>query len=172
MMLDKKTSMLYNASTMNNKPNIPDEVMLYWKNYSFWADMKVNGWLIVAALTAGVGDIWLPYNKDCPFMLRVIIALAPLPASLFWVRDVARWIRGMDELHRRITLGACLFATTCTLFVIAAWQRFKQEVIMGAIFQPSRLHFENIAFTEYELTLGLVFVFYLLGRAIFNRRYK
>ena len=44
--------MLYSSFVMNNKLNTPQEVMP-GKSYSFWADMKVNGWVIVAALIWG-----------------------------------------------------------------------------------------------------------------------
>ena len=163
--------MLYTGFVMNSKPNIPEEV-IPGRNYSFWADLKVNGWMLVAMLSTGAGDLWLHQYKDVPFSLRLAITLFPLPAGLLWARDVVRWMRSMDELHRRITLEACLFATGSTLFVITAWERFRQAGILESVFQPSRLHFEQINFAENVLTLGLVYFFYFLGHAILNRRYK
>jgi hypothetical protein len=164
-------SILYTIPMMNNKPNVPEKV-LPGRHYSLWVDVKVNGWLLVAMLTAGLGDIWLALHKDCPFLWRVIIAIVPLPAVLLWVRSLARWIRGMDELHRRITLEACLFATSGALFVITAWQRLLLEGILQALFQPSRVPFEAISFPQYVLVLALIYFFYLLGHFIFNRRFK
>jgi len=164
--------MLYTAVNMNNKLNVPDEV-IPGRNYSFWADMKVNSWLLVAALATVAGDKWFYHHKDCPFWLRVIIALMPLPASLLWVRSIARWISGMDELHRRITLEVALFATTWTIIVIAVWLRLQQAGILEAIFGQTAVRFEKGSLTGYyALTLAPLFFFYFLGHSIFNRRYK
>jgi multisubunit Na+/H+ antiporter MnhF subunit len=201
-MLDKKTSMLYNADTMKNKTNIPEN-LLPSKNYSFWTDMKVNGWMIAAVLTAFVSDMLLhsnvpryfhlhekdwpvvfgllhPHSEDWPVMMRVIIELAPVLLSLLWARSVARWIRSMDELHRLITLEACLFAVIGTLLVITVWHRLSQAGILEAIFQPpspplERWDFRQLAhldINQFVLTIGLLSLFYLLGHSILNRRYK
>jgi hypothetical protein len=167
---------------MNNKPNIPQEVMP-GKNYSFLVEMNINGWIFASWLANFVGDLWLYNHQECPFLFRVIIALVPLSMCLLWMRNVTRWIRGMDELHRRITLEACLFATTWTLFVIAAWQRFKHAGILEAIFRSSNsfpahlaLGFEAGPLTEYHFlyffAIMLLFSFYSLGHFIFIRRYK
>src|ERR1035438_9505292 len=117
---------------MNNKPNIPEEV-IPGKNYSFWTDMKVNSWIIVALFTSFVTDMLLhsnvprmlhiheqdspvlfgflhPHAENWPVAMRVIIELLPLLMCVLWVRNIARWIRGMDELHRRIMLETLLFA--------------------------------------------------------------
>ena len=185
------TSMLYTIGTMNNKPNIPDEVMLDWKNYSFWADMKVNLWLFVAMLT-GAASAFLfhtnpPYGpshhcyyQDWPLMLRAVVELFPLLASLLWARSMARWIRGMDELHRRITLEACLFAVIGTLLVVTAWHRLDKAGVLEAVFRPPSpplehwdfRQFAHLDLNQFVLTIVLLWFFYFLGHSIFNRRYK
>ncbi|HKW30444.1 MAG TPA: hypothetical protein VJT54_13990 [Verrucomicrobiae bacterium] len=147
---------------MNNEPNLPEE-LAPGKYYSFRAEMKVNGWCWVAVLTSFAGECWLlPHHKDWPVMLRTIVALVPLVASLLWVRSVVEWIRGMDELHRRITLAACLFATIATLFVVAALHLLVVAGVFSAKFQA----------TAGFVVIWLVVCFYILGQAIFNRRYK
>jgi hypothetical protein len=167
---------------MNHKPNLPDKI-LPGKNYSLWADLKLNGWILASWPAIFLGDLWLFNHGDCPLSLRVIIALIPLAMCLLWMWGVARWIRGMDELHRRITLEACLFAITGTFFVITAWQHLKHEGILKAVFRSSdsfpahlALGFEKAGLTEYDflyfLAIMLLFSFYLLGHFIFNRRYK
>jgi hypothetical protein len=163
---------------MNNKPNVPEELItLNPKKYSFRTDMKVSSWLLMAALATAAGDAWFYHHKDCSFVLRIIIALVPLPPTLLWIRSMARWIRSMDELHRRITIDALVFATTGTLVVVLGWLRLNQTGILKAIFHP----LGRIAFTfenggaltgYYALILGLWFSFLLLGYFIFNRRYK
>ena len=155
------TRMLYTAC-MNTKPNIPEEIAP-GKDYSFWADMKVNGWCWVAVLTSFVNEVFLlPLHKDWPVEIRVVVALVPLVASLLWMRSVAGWIRGMDELHRRITLAACLFATIATLFVVTTLHLLVVAGVFPIKFQV----------TASFVIIWLVVCFYILGHSIFNRRYK
>lgn len=148
--------------TMINKPNIPEE-LAPGKYYSLRTEMKVNGWCWVAVLTSFAGECWLlPHHKDWPVILRTIVALVPLVVSLLWVRSVMGWIRGMDELHRRITVAACLFATVATLFVVAALHLLVVAGVFSARFQA----------TAGFVVIWLVVCFYILGQAIFNRRYQ
>jgi uncharacterized protein YacL len=147
---------------MINKPNIPEE-LAPGKYYSLRTEMKVNGWCWVAVLTSFAGECWLlPHHKDWPVILRTIVALVPLVVSLLWVRSVMGWIRGMDELHRRITVAACLFATVATLFVVAALHLLVVAGVFSARFQA----------TAGFVVIWLVVCFYILGQAIFNRRYQ
>jgi hypothetical protein len=168
--------------SMSTKPNNP-EVILPGKSYSLWADLKVNVWLLALWPTVFLGDLWLFNQEDSPFALRAVIALIPLALSLIWIRSVTRWIRGMDELHRRITQDACLFAITWTLFVMTAWQHLKHEQILDAVFlsSPSFLGrlvtgFNLAGLTEYDFYYAIVIIllawFYFLGHFIFNRRYQ
>lgn len=147
---------------MNNKPNIPEEIAP-GKNYSFWADMKVNGWCWLAVVASFAGECWLlPHHQDWPVALRAGIALAPLVAGLLWVRSIAGWVRGMDELHRRITVAACLFATVATLTVVWALHLLVTAGVLPTHYQA------NAGF----IIIWLVVCFYILGHSIFNRRYK
>jgi hypothetical protein len=189
---------------MNNKPNVPDELItLNLKRYSFWTDIKVNGWLFVAMLTACANIMllhsntfrifhlhekdwpvlaeWLhPHAENWPVVLRAIIELLPMFLSLLWVRDVVRWIRGMDELHRRIMLEAGLFAVIGTLFFVTVWDRLQKMGILKAIFQPpapplERWDYRQLAhldFSYFPLIAALLCFFFFLGHTIFNRRYK
>jgi len=85
---------------MNSKPNLPEEIEP-GRDYSFRTDLRVNAWSWVAVLTSFAGEVLLlPHHKDWPVVLRAVIALVPLMASLLWVRSIARWMHGMDELHR------------------------------------------------------------------------
>ena len=155
------TSILYTAR-MNNKPSLPEEIEP-GRHYSFRADVKVNGWAYAAALTSFVGELFLlPQHKEWPTALRAVIAFAPLVASLLWVRSVVQWMRGMDELQRRITTASSLFATTTTLFVIAASHLLVIAGVLPVRFQA----------TAGFVIIWLVVCFYIVGRAIFNRRYQ
>lgn len=156
------TKMPYTGSVMNIKPNIPEE-LAPGKNYSFRTEMKVNGWCWIAVITSFIGECWLlPHHEDWPVALRAIIALFPLVASLLWARSVMIWVRGMDELHRRITVAACLFATIATLFIIAGLYFLIMAHVISTKFQA----------TAGFVVIWLVVCFYILGQSIFNRRYK
>ena len=125
--------------------------------------MRVNGWSWVAVLTSFAGEVLLlPRHKDWPPALQAAVALVPLLASLLWVRSVMQWMRGMDELQRRITTSASMFATVTTLFVIAACHL----LVVAGVFP---VHFQASAGF---IIIWLVVCFYLLGRGIFNRRYQ
>src|SRR3954466_2913728 len=103
------TSMLY-TFRMNIKPNLPDELNP-GKEFSFRADWRVNRWAYTGMVLAFTGDLLLHHykdSKDWPLALRALIALVPLPPFLLWIRSFARWVRGMDELDRQITLKNCL----------------------------------------------------------------
>ena len=153
--------MLY-SGCMNNKPNIPEE-LAPGKHYSFQTEIKVNGWCWVAVLTSFVGECWLlPHHQDWPVASRTVVALVPLAAGLLWVWTVTRWVRGMDELHRRITMAACLFAAVATLFVVTTLHLLTIAGVLPAKFQASAGF----------VIIWLVVCFYILGQAVFNRRYK
>src|SRR5450432_2102847 len=99
------TRMLYTASTMNNKPNIPDEIFLGGsKQNSLRTDLRVNGWMLLAIFMSAASDFFFQNQiKRLDVTLRTLIAVAPFFAIALWARSLAQWIRGMDELHRRIT---------------------------------------------------------------------
>ncbi len=156
------TRMLYTGFVMNNKPNIPEE-LAPGKYYSIRTEMKVNGWCWVGILTSFVGEVLLlPHHKEWPVVVRAVIALLPLLAGLLWVWSAARWICGMDELHRRITLAACLFATTAMLFVVTG----LHLLVAAGVFST------DLQMTAGFIIIWLVCCFYILGQTIFTRRYK
>jgi hypothetical protein len=153
---------------VNNKPNIPEELdpIFGSKDYSFRKDLKVNGWGYVAMALSFAGDVVLPRHKDWPVALRAIIALAPIIPALLWGRVFARWIRGMDELHRRMTVEVCLFATTATLFLFAT----LRPLVNAGIFQP--LEKAGLDLHTWWGTSWLLVCFYILGSKILHRRFK
>jgi divalent metal cation (Fe/Co/Zn/Cd) transporter len=164
------TSILYTAR-MNTKPNLPDEIWLGKKDYSAWTDWRVNGWLFVAAIVSSVSDILFPHVvREWPTAARIIVAVIPFLALLLWVRSLMRWIRGMDELHRRITLAAVLFAVSVTFFFVVLWHRLERVGAFQAIFNTSSAASWDIG------TVGHIFLLmtfcYFLGYRIFNRRYQ
>jgi len=126
--------------------------------------MKLNVWAIVAVLTAVGSRILLHQNHEWNVSLRAVIALSPLLPSLLYVWSVARWIRGMDELQRRIQLEACLFATIGTIFITTALSLLAD---VGGINMPRLQHGLG-----WEGTFASVIFLYIVGNIIVNRRYK
>ena len=161
--------MLY-TGYMNEKPNIPEEIM-FGPSYSLRANLKANTWAFVAMPLSWAGDQILYLPRDWNVAQRAIIALVPLLVGLLWVRDFVRWIRGMDEMHRRLSVEACLFATGVTLFVVTVWHILDKAGIFQAGLHLARLHLDS-HFRTASFPISLVVAFYFLGYAIFNRRYK
>jgi hypothetical protein len=156
-----------------NKPNHPDEIWLGKRDYSMWTDWKVNGWLFVATIISGLCDIvFRSQVAQWPFWLQVIAAILPFVAILFWMRSLSRWVRGMDELHRRIASEAILFTTSATFLFVLVWHRLDKIGVFNAILPGG----QN-ANASWDIgTVGHVFLlltfFYFLGYHLTNRRYQ
>ena len=158
---------------MNKNPNLPDEIWLGKAEYSMRTDWKVNGWLFVATIISCASDIMFPHLvKQWHTGVRALVALVPFLAVLLWARSLARWIHGMDELHRRITLAAVLFTVSATFFFVTLWHRLDKAGSFQAIF-PSG---DNPDASWDIGTVGHIFLlmtfFYFLGYRIFSRRYQ
>jgi hypothetical protein len=155
---------------MNEKPNLPEEIM-FGPAYSLRANLKANTWAFLAMLLSLAGDILLAQHDDWSVFPKVIIAMVPLFISLLWVRSFVRWVRGMDEMHRRISLEACLFATVVTLFVVTTWHLLDQAGVFQPGVLPARWHPDSHFHTA-SFPISLVLGFYFVGYAIFKRRYQ
>jgi len=152
---------------MNEKPNLPEKIM-FGPSYSIRANLKANTWAFVAMILAWAGDLLLSLPRGWNAAQRAIIAFVPLLIALLWVRSFIRWVRGMDEMHRWISMEACLFGTGMTLFVVTTWHILDK----AGVFQAGlRLHLDSHFHTA-SFPISLTLSFYLLGYAIFNRRYK
>ena len=163
--------MLYSGD-MNEKLNVPAEIFMGDKDYSWRADWRVNGWLFVATIVSGVADIMFPHVvKQWPLGLRVgIVAIQFLTIAL-WVRALVRWIRGMDELHRRITTSAALFSVSATFFVLMLWHRLDAAGLFNSIFgAPNGGGSWDICTVGHGFLL--LTLFYFGSFSVFNRRYK
>jgi hypothetical protein len=158
---------------MNSKPNVPAEIFLGNQEYSWRIDWTVNGWLFAATIISGLSDIMFPQVVNAwPLPWKVMIVLAQFLAISLWAGRLAGWIRGMDEMHRRITMAAVLFAIGGTFFVIMLWHRLESAGLFHALsssVDPSRGSWDIATVSHAFLLLTL---FYFLGHRIFNRRYQ
>ena len=160
--------MLYTNFVMNNKPNLPGEVDPRTKDFSIRAQWRVNHWAFAVILLSAAGDLLVHCQKDSndwPVALRILIALCPLLSALLYVRSLGRWLRGMDELDREITLKVCLFAISATLYLNMALHPLSEWGII-------RCEWWLLHWHSWWLQAVPITCFYLLGTMIFNRRYK
>src|SRR3954453_13967382 len=166
------SSILYSA-LMSIKPNLPDEIWLGKKEYSLRTDWKVNAWLFAATIVSAASDIMFPQQvREWNIGLRTLIAFIPFLAIPLWVRSLAHWIRGMDELHRRITLAAILFSISVTFFFVMLWHRLETAGVFQALFPGSTSPEGSWDIATVGHAFLLLTLFYFTGYSIFNRRYK
>ena len=146
-----------------SKPILPEAVQP-GPHYSFRADIRLNSWALIALLVAVVTRWLLRHHHDWDAPLQSLVALSPLLPSLLYVRSIARWIGGMDELQRRIQLEACLFATTGTIFVATALSLLEGYGVLESTRLQHGLGWEG--------TFAAIVALYILGNTLFNRRYR
>jgi hypothetical protein len=164
-------SKLITKLNMNNKLNTPDDIALGQKEYSWRKDFKVNGWLFVAAVISGVCDILFRHVvKQWPPVWQTIIVVAEFLAIWLWTRDLRAWVRGMDELHRRITVSSILFAVSATFFIMMLWHGLDRAGLFNVIFgKPGRNGWDICTPTHGFLLMTWL---YFGAQGFFNRRYK
>ncbi len=165
------TRMLYTGFVMNTKPNLPNEI--FWgKEYSWRMDNKVNGWLALAAIISSFADIIFAHAvSQWPLAARVGIVLAEFLALALWARSMTRWIRGMDEMHRRITTSVVLSSVGATFFFMLLWHCLNRVGLFDALFgQPKSGGSWDIGTVCHGFLL--LVLFYGIAQAMFNRRYK
>ena len=132
-------------------------------HYSFRADLKLNFWAFMAVVTAFATRYLLGRYLSWSLFLRAVIALSPLLPSLLYVRSIALWIGGMDELQRRIQLEACLFATTGTIFAATGI-----SLLGGFGLLPTALQHG----LGWEGTFAAIVLLYVLANIMVSRRYR
>jgi hypothetical protein len=92
-----------------------------------------------------------------------LLGLLPLIPGLLYLRSWMRFIRGLDELQRRIQLEAFLFAALGT-------------VILGAVVSSLNAHGVPTGMLKHGLGLGASFMallcFWSIGWGIAKCRYK
>jgi hypothetical protein len=157
---------------MNHTPNIPGEIFLGEKEYSLRADWRVNGWLLVATLVSAFSDILFPsIVKQWPLGWRAGIVLVQFLAIALWAGALMRWIRGMDEMHRRITVASVLSSISATFFCLMLWHRLDGAGVFIAAFGSPK---PGGSWDICTLTHGFLLLtfFYFVSFSTFNRRYR
>lgn len=145
-----------------NPPELFESVAPGSGQYSFKRDLRLNAWLLVSALVF-VGQLaLLRHHPEWPPLARGLIALTPLLPALLYVRSWVRFVRGLDELQRRVQMAAHLFAAWGTIVIGVALSILNAQ---GTIhFLPHGLGFGGV--------MVLFFPLWLTGVAIASCRYK
>jgi hypothetical protein len=146
-----------------DKPNIMESVSPCSGQYSLKKDLRLNAWLVAAAVVYVAILELLKRHPDWSPLARGLLTLTPLIPGILNVRSGLRFIRGLDELQRRIQLEAWLFASLGAL-------------IIGTIINTLNANGVVLGELKHGLSLWgaftLTFVLWLVGGAIANRRYK
>lgn len=145
------------------KPNLLESVQPFSGQYSFKNDLRLNAWFVVAVVTYVIVLKVLSWHHEWSPLTRALVNLIPLLPGLLYMRDCQRFIRGLDELQRRVQIDAWLFASLGTLFISTVINTLGTHgVIVGEM-----KHGLNL-FGAFSLT----FLLWIVGMVIFNRRYK
>jgi hypothetical protein len=147
-----------------DNPNLLESVLQPCSDhYSFKKDLRLNAWMIVAAAVYVAILELLKRHPEWSPITRGLLALTPIIPGVLYVRTCLRFIRGMDELQRRIQTEAWLFAALGSL-------------IIGTIINTLNANGVTFGRLTHGLSLGgafaLTFALWLVGTAIANRRYK
>jgi hypothetical protein len=147
----------------NNPPNTLETLQPCSGLYSLKKDIKLNAWLGVATAIYVISQLLIKWNPGWSVTIRATLALAPLIPGLLYMRSWMRFVNGLDELQRRIQLEAWLFAVGGTVLAGIAISTLNQ----------SGVHLGEL---EHGMGMGsafmVAFVFWLVGSAIANCRYK
>jgi hypothetical protein len=126
--------------------------------------IKLNAWAGVAVVVLFLSRWWLQLHADWDGGLRTLVALAPIVPSLLWARSIARWMRQLDEMHRRVHYEAWFFAAVGTVFLVTALNLVESAGVFRLRRLPHGLGWEG--------AFAAMFFLYGAGLAISNRRYK
>lgn len=146
-----------------DKPNTIESVLPLSGEYSCKKDTRLSVWLFVAIVTYVAVLLLLKYHPEWSPLTRGLLTLAPMIPGALYVRSWLRFIRGMDEMQRRIQLDAWLFASLWTLVITIVVNTLNANgVALGDLKHGMSLWG----------AFSLVFVLWLVGTAIARRRYQ
>lgn len=126
-------------------------------------DLRLNAWMAVAGVVWVVDLALLKKNPEWSPLLKGGLALAPLIPGLLYMRSCMRFIRGLDELQRRLQSEAVVFSALGT-------------VVVGMAINTLNAHEVPLGVLKHGLGIGggfiLMFTLWLVGSAVANCRYK
>ena len=138
-----------------------ESVIPYSGQYSFKKDLRLSLWFFVAAATWILVSFLRSHYAEWNEFFRAALELSPLVPCLLFVRSHVLFMRGLDELQRRIQLEVWLFASLGTLFV---------ETTISVLVANGVL-----ALREHLIlgrAMALIVLLWFFGTLIANRRYR
>lgn len=146
-----------------DKPNTIESVLPLSGEYSCKQDVRLSAWLFVATVNYVAVLLLLKYHSEWSPLTHGLLTLTPMLPGALYVRSCLRFIRGMDELQRRIQLEAWLFASLWTLVITTVINTLAANGVA-------------LGYLEHGLSLWgaftLAFFLWLVGTAIARQRYK
>ena len=157
---------------INSKQPVPDELIMFDRQFSCRTAWKVCRWWFFAFVISTLCDLIFPQTvKQLSWECRSAIVGVEFLAILLLVLDAARWVRGMDELQRRITLAAFFFSVSASFFFFVLWLGLERAGFFDAILGPPVVN-DTWGISSVAHVCMLLGGFYGLGFLIFKRRYK
>ena len=128
-------------------------------------DLKLNFWMVVAGALFIFGNELVRTHPEWNVGLRLGITLSPMVAVVLLVRSYLRFIRGMDEMQRRLQLEAWLIAALGTIFVGTGINMLNASGIeLSTFLFPHGL--------ELPGTMVTMLVVWVASSTLINRRYQ
>jgi hypothetical protein len=131
--------------------------------YSLKKDLRLNAWFMVATAAYLIVLFLLKRHPEWSSLARGLLSLIPVLPGVLYVRSWLRFIRGMDELQRRIQLEAWLFAALGTLVVVTILNILDANGVSLGVLQHG---------LSLIGTFSLTFVLWLVGTGLANRHYR
>lgn len=145
------------------KPTLLDMVTPFSGKYSLRADILLNKWLTFGL----VAQFWAGYvveqQPGWSAVTRALVLLLPMILYVVQIRVWLAFLRGLDELQRKIQSEAWLFAVVGALLIVAAINTLNGR----GVAVPSLEHGLSL-----NGALLLTFLLWPLGRWFANRRYR
>ena len=139
-----------------------ESVVPFSGQYSFKRDLKLSGWFLFAAANYTVITYLLSHHPEWSLSWKAILSLSPLIPCLLFARSWLRFIRGLDELQRRIQLEVWLLAALGTILV---------ETVISVL-NANGVGVLNNHDLGLGGTMALMVILWFLGTVISNRRYR
>lgn len=139
-----------------------DVMSISKRSYSYWTSapfMEQLVWGVGSGLAVVFCGLVLGHTQaGVPW--RVAVAAFPLIPSVFYVRAVGRWIRGLDEMQRLIQLQALGFTLSALILTAVLFSLLQRGGLLA--------HWK----WEWESLFVTTMFWYALGGLFARRRYQ
>ena len=150
---------------MNTPPNLPENLSRSAK--------AGGGWMMLVFATDIPGLWFLGRHSEWPLVIRLVISLLPVIASVLYVRSIAFWTRGMDEMHQQLVRKAFLLAIVSFLGLSMTWEVLKRTDLFDVIVRTTNLHLARMPFSNCTFVVSLTYVLFgICYTHVVSRRFQ